>query len=99
MNTEHSFNTAVCDEYERLLFLCEFAMESWKNRREEISNAGLQGKEVASELLRLQADYAKAYANLQRHEDTCGICRLVSKIGGRNYSRMSNIALDRKRVA
>jgi hypothetical protein len=99
MNAELFGNTAVCSEYERLLFLCEYALNAWRERREEVSNSGLPGKEVAPELLRLQANYARAYAHLERHEDHCDTCRFVSKIGGRNHARVSHIALDRKRVA
>jgi hypothetical protein len=99
MGTTDSFKPAVCNEYERLLFICEYALETWKSRRDEISNSGMQGKEVADELLRLQADYAKAYSRLERHRDNCEICRVISKIAGRNYSHVSNIALDRKHVA
>ena len=99
MNSELFFNTAVCSEHERLFFLCEYALNTWKDRREEISNSGLQGKEVAAELLRLQANYAKAYSNLERHEDHCDTCRFVSKLGDRNHARISHVDLNRKRVA
>lgn len=99
MNAELFSNTAVCAEYERLLFLCEYALNAWRERREEVSDSGLRGEEVAGELLRLQASYARAYSHLERHEDHCDTCRFVSKIGGRNHARVSHIALDRKRIA
>ena len=66
MGTELSYKTAVCTEYERLLFVCVKSRDSWKNRREEIANLGLKGKEVGDELLRLQADYAKAHSRLEK---------------------------------
>jgi hypothetical protein len=99
MHTERSFRTAVCAEHERLRTVCQDALERWRRRREEISAAGLSGKQIADELLRLQADYAKAYSRLEKHEDDCELCRFVSKIGGRDYGGISNAVLDKKRLA
>ena len=99
MSTELSFETAVCTEHEKLLIVCQKALDIWRNRREEISASGLSGKQIAGELLRLQADYAKAYSRLEKHEDNCELCRLVSKIGGRDYSGISHTALDKRRLA
>jgi hypothetical protein len=79
--------------------VCQDALERWRRRREEISAAGLSGKQIADELLRLQADYAKAYSRLEKHEDDCELCRFVSKIGGRDYAGISSAALDKKRLA
>lgn len=99
MGTELSFKTAVCTEHEKLLIVCQKALEIWRTRREEVSASGLSGKPIADELLRLQADYAKAYSRLEKHEDNCELCRFVSKIGGRDYSGISNAALDKRRLA
>ncbi len=99
MNTELSSKAAVCTEQEKLLIVCQKALELWRNRREEISASGLTGKQSADELLRLQADYAKAYSRLEKHEDNCELCRFVLKIGGRDYAGISNAALDKKRIA
>jgi hypothetical protein len=99
MYTERSFRTAVCAEHERLRTVCQDALEKWRARREEISAAGLSGKQIADELLRLQADYAKAYSRLEKHEGNCELCRFVSKIGGRDYAGISSAALDKKRLA
>jgi len=99
MNEGVSFKTAVCSEYERLLAECQRALESWRNRRDEIARLHLQGKTAGDELLRLQADYAKAHVRLERHEDNCEICRFVSKIGGRDYTSVTNAVLDKKRYA
>jgi hypothetical protein len=35
----------------------------------------LSGKEVGDEMLRLQADYAKAYTVLRKHVSKCAICQ------------------------
>jgi hypothetical protein len=99
MDAELSYETAVCTEYERLLCACVQSLDSWRNCREEIANSGLGGKEVADELLRLQADYAKAYSRLEKHERNCGLCRFVSKIGRRNYASISTAVMDRKHSA
>jgi hypothetical protein len=82
MNAEPPNRTAVCNEYERLLILCQRSLESWRNQREEFIRFGLRGKKVAEELLRLQADYAKTYSRLVLHEDSCEVCRFVSKSVG-----------------
>ena len=99
MNADVSFKTAVCTEYERLLTACQNALESWRSRREEIAGSRLRGKQAGDELLRLQAYYAKAHAQLEKHEENCETCRFVSKIGGRDYTAIANSVLDRKRFA
>ena len=99
MNQEFSFKTAVCTEYERLLIVCQKALDNWRSRREEISASCMSGKETADELLRLQADYAKAHSRVEKHEEGCELCRFVSKIGGRNNAAISNFALDKRRSA
>jgi hypothetical protein len=99
MNAEFSCKTADCTEYERLLCACVQSLDSWSNRREEIANFGLGGKEAADELLRLQADYAKAYSRLEKHKDNCELCRFVSKIGRRNYASISTAIMERKHSA
>jgi hypothetical protein len=96
MGTELSYKTAVCTEYERLLFVCVKSLDSWRNRREEIANLGLKGKEVGDELLRLQADYAKTHSRLEKHEDNCELCQFVSKISGRDHANMSTGVLDKR---
>jgi hypothetical protein len=98
MTSDLSFKTAICDQYEKLLVTCQKALESWKAKREEIATFGMRGKADANELLRLQADYAKAYSRLERHEDNCELCRFVSKIGGRNYASVSTAMLDKRRA-
>ena len=99
MSAKLSVKTAVCAEYERLLAACRNALENWRNRREEIATLHLQGKQVGDELLRLQADYAKAHSLLEKHEENCQTCRFVSKIGGRDYTAITNAVLDKKRFA
>jgi hypothetical protein len=86
------FKTAFCDKYEELLLVSKQALETWANRREEAWQMGLRGKELGGELVRLQADFAKSYAQLQRHTRECPLCQFVAKIGKDNsgYSYMSS---------
>jgi hypothetical protein len=55
------YKTAFCTEYERFLCDCVQSLDTWNNRREEIANSVLREWEVGDELMRLQADYAKAW--------------------------------------
>ena len=87
MSTE--FKTAVCSDYESLLVSCQIALETWRKRREEIARLGPTRKEEGDQLLRLQADYAKKYSRLKKHQDTCELCCFVSKIGKQNFASIS----------
>lgn len=89
MNAEFSFKTAVCTDYERLLIACQEALESWRTRRAEITRLGSSRKEKTDELLRLQADYAKGYSRLKKHQDNCELCRFVSEIGRHSFASIS----------
>jgi hypothetical protein len=84
MAQELSFRTAVCKEYEQLLQECQHALEIWRHRRDEATEAHLSGKEIGDELQRLQANYAKAYSILKKHDKECQLCQFVSKIAGRD---------------
>lgn len=99
MHSQREFKTAICTNYETLLFACQKALESWRARREEVVTQGFASKETADELQRLQANYARAYSRLESHEDRCNLCRFVSKIGGRNHSAVSTFALEKKHSA
>ena len=99
MNSELSFKTAVCTEYERLLTACQSALETWRNRRDEFARLQVQGKRAGDELLRLQADYARAHVRLEAHEQNCETCRFVSKIAGRDFTAITDAVLDKRRYA
>ena len=90
MNHELSFKTAICTEYEQLLHECQNALEIWRRRREEVAEAHLTGKQIGYELQKLQANYAKAYSSLNRHDKECELCQFVSKIGERQFSHSSS---------
>jgi hypothetical protein len=80
MNNETFFANAACSEYESLLNQCEAALDIWHQRHREICEAHLTGKEIGGKLLRLQADYAKAYSLLRKHINRCALCQFVSSL-------------------
>ena len=84
MSKQLSIKTTVCSEYQRLLEECQDALEIWNKRREEVSQSGLIKTAEGDELLRLQANFARAYAVLQHHSRDCELCELVSRIEGRD---------------
>ena len=99
MEDEPFYKTAFCSNYERLLCVCVQSLNGWRNLREEIANSGLRSKEAGDELMRLQADYAKAYSRLEKHKDNCELCHFVSKISGRNEASLSVAVMDKKHSA
>jgi hypothetical protein len=99
MQAKHSFKTAICTDYENLLFACRKALEEWRTRREEVATQGFVDKHISDELLRLQANYARAYARLESHDTHCELCRFVSKIGARTYSDAATLPLEKKPFA
>jgi hypothetical protein len=84
MNAKCPYNTAVCLEYERLLIACQKTLEAWRNKSKEITGSRSSSREATDKLLRLQADYAKAYSRLETHQNKCELCRFVSEIRDRN---------------
>jgi hypothetical protein len=99
MEGELFYKTAFCSKYERLLCVCVQSLDAWQNLREEIANSGLGNKQAGDELMRLQADYAKAYSRLEKHKDDCELCHFVSKISGRNEASLSVAVMDKKHSA
>jgi hypothetical protein len=84
MSKQLSIKTTVCSEYQRLLEECQGALEIWNKRRGEFFQSGLIKTEEGDELLRLQANFARAYAVLEHHSSDCALCDLVSRIEGRD---------------
>jgi len=99
MEGEPFYKTAFCTEYERLLCACVQSLDTWKNRREEIANSVVRSWEASDELMRLQADYAKAYSSLEKHIENCELCHFVSKISGRKNASLSSAIMDKKHSA
>jgi hypothetical protein len=83
MNNQLSINTTICSEYQKLLEESQIALEVWNAHRDEVCNSRLAGREAGDELLRLQANFARAYAELHRHTQDCPLCQWVSAMEGR----------------
>lgn len=96
MHSEHSFRTAICTDYEKLLFAYQRALEKLHHRRQQVAARGFAGKNIGDELLRLEAAYARTYAHLESHDERCPLCRFVSKLGHRNFSSSSIAGLEKK---
>ena len=85
-NSDSQVKTSVCDEYEQLLIASQRAMERWRSGSAEITQfdaASLDRKSVFDQLLRLQADYARAYERLLKHKNKCHVCQFVSRMSHR----------------
>ncbi|HMD42192.1 MAG TPA: hypothetical protein VKH45_03870 [Candidatus Acidoferrum sp.] len=81
MNSELLFQSSFCKEYDALLHRCESAQSSWSRWRDEMNSlVGMPPVAVTEELLRLQAKFAKSYAQLEKHQQQCELCRFVAKV-------------------
>jgi hypothetical protein len=94
MNKPLCIRTTVCGEYQRLLEESQSALEIWNERGAGVGESRLIGKEAGDELLRLQANFARAYAMLQRHSQDCLLCQLVSRVEGRDSRNHSDAFND-----
>jgi ribosomal protein S27AE len=99
MTTEVSTRSGVCPEYQFLAEQCQKALAAWQQRRALIERASSVGKSAGMELERLQANCARANTLLENHEQNCGTCQYVSKIGGLDFESMSNALHYYKRSA
>lgn len=85
-----STGRGVCPEYQRLLSICQEALSSWQQGAALISrNSGI-GRKATLGLRRLESNYKRAYAQLDRHEHACPDCQYVSKIAGLDFECMSS---------
>jgi hypothetical protein len=93
MGTKFAFKTSVCMEYEGLLLISKTALDNFKKEREELNEYGCgQNKnEAMKTLIRLRADYQRAYSRLIHHFDVCGLCQHVSKISERTQPISSSV--------
>ena len=74
MSKQQFLKVGTCINYQTLLEECERALAIWNERRGEISQSRLVGKEAGDELLRLQAKFARAYTVLHNHTHNCSFC-------------------------
>ncbi len=94
MNNQFSVETAVCTEHQMLLADCQRALEIWNEHRAEFCQFRFIKREAGDELLRLQAKYARAYTVLQSHQRNCSLCRLASRMEGRDSENSSDTVSD-----
>jgi hypothetical protein len=99
MNKQFSVETAVCKEHHRLLAECQRALEIWNEHRAEFCQFRFNGREAGDQLLRLQANYARAYTVLQNHEHNCSLCQLASRIEERDCENSSDAFSDNELYA
>ena len=70
----------LCAEYQRLLKNSQVALADWNKGRTEIHNAGRREKAADNLLRTLQANFAKAWASLECHEQACHVCQIKSLV-------------------
>jgi hypothetical protein len=75
-----------CGEYERLLEASHRAMRTWNEQRVAICESGAKGRAADLELLREQAKYAKAQAQLQKHVRECVRCSFARPVAERGQA-------------
>jgi len=90
MSKQLSVNTPVCSEHQRLLEESENALEIWNEHRTEFCQFRFISREAGDELLRLQAQYARAYTVLHNHERNCSLCQRAARIEGRDSKNSSD---------
>lgn len=83
MNSNLTFQSSFCHEYDMLLHECESAQRKWAEWREDMNLPWVRNhitRDVSGELLRLQAKFAKAYARLEKHNRECEACQFVARM-------------------
>jgi len=79
---ELTIDAGICSDYEQLLKESQRSLVAWRERSEEVSRFGLQGKRIGDELQKLQATYATAYHRLEEHGKTCILCQFTIGLTG-----------------
>jgi hypothetical protein len=70
----------LCAEYQRLLKNSQVALADWNKGRTEIHNTGRRERADDNLLRMLQANFAKAWASLECHEQACQVCQIKSMV-------------------
>jgi hypothetical protein len=82
-NCSESSIQVLCAEYQRLLKDSQAALADWNKGRTEIHNAGRRERAADNLLRTLQANFAKAWASLECHEQACHVCQIKSLVHSR----------------
>jgi hypothetical protein len=94
MSSPQYVKTGICERYQTLLEECERALAIWNERRAKVSQSRVVRKDAGDELLRLLANYARAYIVLQNHLHQCTFCQLVKRLEGRGSEDSSDAVFD-----
>ena len=70
----------VCAEYDALLKNSQVALTNWNNGMVELHTSVRRRRGANNELRNLQANFAKAWALFQHHENDCEVCRIASNM-------------------
>jgi hypothetical protein len=95
MDSQYPFRTAICTDYEKLLFACQKALETF-HHQQRLASLSCTDSDSSGELIRLEAAYARAYARLESHDENCQLCRFVSALAQRNFSSSSVSGVEKK---
>ncbi len=90
MSAAYAPQIGVCPEYQHLLEQCQKALVSWQQRRTLVARAPLADRASIAAIKRLQANYASAYAELERHEHSCRTCQYIAKITGVDFESLTD---------
>jgi len=96
MHSQPTFRTAICTDYEKLLFACQHALENLHHLQKHVSALPVPDLDASHQLLRVEAAYARAYAHLESHDEHCQLCRFVSKLAHRGFSSSTIAGLEKK---
>jgi len=94
MNNQFSVEGAGCREHQLLLGECQRTLEIWNRQRAEFCQFRFAQREAGDELLRLQANFARASNVLANHERSCSLCQRASRIEGRDATKSSSNPLS-----
>lgn len=84
---EPGMKLSICGQHDRLQERYQKALEAWATLREESWHMGLRGKELNRELLRLQSEFARSYAQLHKHSRECLVCQIGEKLPSHSFVR------------
>lgn len=94
MSAAYAPQIGVCPEYQHLLDQCQKALVSWQQHRTLVGHAALADRAAMAAIRRLQANYASAYAELERHEHSCRTCQYIAKIAGMDFESLTDALMQ-----
>ncbi len=89
MNNQFSVEAAGCREHQ--LGECQRTLEIWNQQRAEFCQFRFVQREAGDELLRFEANFARAYSVFENHERNCSLCQRASRIEGRDAQNSSHL--------